>query len=339
MKRPIIPRHRHRLGAGAVNGVDHGRFVETVLDFCEAPPHNFQMEVRHLRYFAAVASELHFARAAERLNIAPPTLSAQIKWLEAHLGVELFTRSTKKKVEMTFAGQQFQKRALALIESFEQAERFAREAARGEVGDVRVGYVVSTATAGYIKRVIELSRAASPNILIHIRRMETLPQIRAISTGSLDIGFMRRVDPYPAGIMAFDLPLQRFCLAIHRDHPLAKQKRITAAVLAKQNFVAYELDAEIGFWRNIAAVLPPGTIPKIVQRAPDAISLLTLVSANVGISVIPESFKNIISAPVVMRNIVGPPRYSRNSVVYRANEPSPAVRAVLKTIRMAFASA
>jgi DNA-binding transcriptional LysR family regulator len=294
------------------------------------------MEVRHLRYFTAVASELHFARAAARLNIAPPTLSQQIKWLETYLGVTLFTRSTKKKVELTFAGQQFQKRALALIESFEQAERFAREAARGEVGDVRLGYIISAMTSGDVKRAIELSRAASPNILVSLQKMETLPQIKAIISGNLDIGFMRRLDPYPAGIAAFDLPPQRFCLAMHRDHPLAKQKRINAAALAKQSFVAYELDSEIGFWRNITAVLPSGSIPKIVQRAPDAMSLLTLVSANVGISVVPESFENFIMSPVVIRNIAGPARFSKNAVVYRANETSPAVRAVIKAIRQAF---
>jgi len=296
------------------------------------------MEVRHLRYFTAVASELHFARAAERLNIAPPTLSAQIKWLESYLGVTLFTRSTKRKVELTFAGQQFQKRALALIESFEQAERFAREAARGEVGEVRLGYVVSTATAGYIKKLIERSRVESPNVLVHIRRMETLPQIRAISAGNLDIGFLRSMASYPAGMEAFNLPSQRFCLAVHRDHPLAKQKRITPATLAKQQFVAYELEAEIGFYRNITTVLPPGTILKIAQRAPDAISLLTLVSANVGIAVIQETLKSVADASVVLRNISGPANYSNNVVVYRANEPSPAVRAVLKTIQRAFAS-
>ncbi|HEY5218038.1 MAG TPA: LysR substrate-binding domain-containing protein [Pseudolabrys sp.] len=296
------------------------------------------MEVRRLRYFTAVASELHFARAAERLNIAPPTLSAQIKWLESYLGVTLFTRSTKRKVELTFAGQQFQKRALALIESFEQAERFAREAARGEVGEVRLGYVVSTATAGYIKKLIERSRVESPNVLVHIRRMETLPQIRAISAGNLDIGFLRSMASYPAGMEAFNLPSQRFCLAVHRDHPLAKQKRITPATLAKQQFVAYELEAEIGFYRNITTLLPPGPIPKIAQRAPDAISLLTLVSANVGIAVIQETLKSLADASVVLRNISGPPNYSNNVVVYRANEPSPAVRAVLKTIRRAFAS-
>jgi DNA-binding transcriptional LysR family regulator len=296
------------------------------------------MEIRHLRYFAAVASELHFARAAERLNIAPPTLSQQIKWLESHLGVELFVRSTKRKVELTFAGQQFQKRALALIESFEQAERFAREAARGEVGEVKLGYVVSAATSGDVKRAIEIARAVAPNVVIQIRRMETLPQIKSITSGLIDIGFMRRIFSYPVGIEAFGLPVQRFRLVLREDHPLAEQKRITAAVLAKQNFVAYELDAEIGFWRNITAVLPPGTIPQIAQRAPDAISLLTLISANIGISVLPESFENIIHPPVVMRDIAGPPRYSQNSVVYRANETSPAVRAVIEAIRSAYAS-
>ena len=297
------------------------------------------MEVRHLRYFAAVASELHFARAAERLNIAGPTLSQQIKWLESHLGVVLFTRSTKKKVELTFAGQQFQKRALGLIESFDQAERYAREAARGEIGDVRLGYVLSSAAAGYIRTVIELTRQTSPHIFVNIKKMETLPQIRAISAGSLDIGFLRALDSYPAGIEAFALPRQRLCVAVHRDHPLANQKRITSALLAKQTFVAYELDAEVGFWRNLAAVLPRGTIPKIVQRVPDANSLLTLVSANVGVAIMPETFKNIITPPIVMRNIAARPIYATNAVVYRTNEPSPAVRAVLKTIRSALASA
>jgi DNA-binding transcriptional LysR family regulator len=296
------------------------------------------MEVRHLRYFTAVASELHFTRAAERLNISPPTLSQQIKWLESHLGVALFVRSTKKRVELTSAGQQFQKRALALIESFDQAERFVREAARGEVGDVRLGYVLAAATAGYTKRVIELSRARLPNVVVRIHRMETVPQIKAIAAGSLDIGTMRCMDSYPSGMAAFDVDRQRFMLAIHRDHPLAKQQIITAKVLAKQKFVAYELDAEMGFWRNITAVLPPGTVPQIVQRAPDAISLLTLVSANIGIAIIPESFKNIVDPSVVVRNIAGPPKYSKLTAVYRANEPSPAVKEVLKIIREAFAS-
>jgi DNA-binding transcriptional LysR family regulator len=254
------------------------------------------------------------------------------------LGVKLFVRSTKKKVELTYAGQQFQKRALSLIENFEQTARFAREAARGEIGDVRLGYVLRAATAGHIKRVIEIARAALPNVLVHIHRMETIAQLKAINAGSLDIGFMRRLDSYPAGTEAFDLPLERLCVALHRDHPLVRQKKITAATLAKQKFVAYELDASAGSWRNIAAVLPPGTTPQIVQRAPDAISLLTLVSSNIGIAVVQESFKYIAPPSVVLKNIYGPAKYSPNVIVYRTNEQSPAVQAVLQIIRTAFAS-
>lgn len=294
------------------------------------------MEVRHLRYFVAVASELHFARAAERLNIAPPTLSQQIKWLESHLGVALFTRSTKKKVQLTFAGQELQKRSLALIESFEQTERYAREAARGEVGDVRLGYVMAAVTSGHVKKVIELSREVSPNIRVYIQRMETLPQIRAISNGSLDICLVRSIGAYPAGIESFKYDQQRFCLAIHRDHPLARQKIVTPALLAKQQFVAYEMEADIGFWRNISRILPSGEILNIVQRAPDALSLLTLVSANVGIAVIQKSLKRYADPSVVMRDVAGPAKYSENDVLYRANEISHAVRAVIKKIRADF---
>jgi DNA-binding transcriptional LysR family regulator len=296
------------------------------------------MEIRHLRYFTAVASELHFGRAAERLNISPPTLTQQIKWLETHLGVTLLLRSGSKKVELTFAGKQFQKRALTLIESFDQAERFAREAARGEIGDVRLGYVLAAATAGHTRRIIEVVRTKLPNVVVHIHRMETVPQIRGIGAGSLDIGIVRGMDSYPVDFESFDLPSQRFCLAVHRDHPLADNKRITPSLLAKQKFVAYELDSEIGFYRNITAVLPPGAIPQIMQRAPDAISVLTLVSANVGVAIVPESFKKIVDASVVVRTISGPPKYSSNVMVYRTTEQSPAVRAVIKIIRAAFPS-
>lgn len=297
------------------------------------------MELRHLRYFAAVATELHFARAAERLNITPPTLSQQIKWLESHLGVRLFVRSTKKKVELTYAGQQFLKRAQTLIENFDQAERFLRETERGEVGDVRLGYVVSAATGGDVKSAIAAAQAALPNIRIHIQRMETLPQIKAISSGNLDIGFMRRMSTLPAGLVSFELPPQRLRLFMHRTHPLAAQKRVSPAAMAKHKFVAYELDAEVGFWRNITAVLAPGSVPQIALRAADAISLLILISANAGISVLPESFESILPADVVMRDIGGPARFTHNALVHRANDPSPAVRAVVKAMRAAMGSA
>ena len=106
------------------------------------------MDIRHLRYFCAVAEKLHFSHAAQHLNIATPTLSEQIRWLESYLGLKLFHRSTKRKVELTFAGKQFYQRSRELIRNFEQAEVHARRSARGEVGNVRVGYILNAATGG-----------------------------------------------------------------------------------------------------------------------------------------------------------------------------------------------
>lgn len=297
------------------------------------------MDIRHLRYFCAVAEELHFSRAAERLNIATPTLSDQIRSLEHHLGVLLLHRSTKRKVELTFAGKKFYRRAKELIQSFEQAELYARRTARGEIGNVRVGYVLNAVTGGYMPKAIELARVATPDIIIDVRRSETLSQIKAITSGELDVGFMRQLDSYPSGTEAITIGRQAFGVAMHRDHPLAKYKRIPPSALLGQKFVAYTLDAEIGFWRNITSVLPAGSVPHIAQRAPDAFSVFILVSANVGIAILPYSFKSIAYDPIVMREISGPPKYAENAFVYRTNEDSPAVLSFIDTVRKGFSNA
>ena len=291
------------------------------------------MDIRHLRYFCAAAELLHFSRAAERLNIAAPTLSEQIRSLENHLKVKLFNRSTKRKVELTFAGKQFYQRAKELIQSFENAEIYAQKTARGEIGNVRVGYVINAVTGGYVLKAIELARLATPDVTIDISRAETLPQIKAIKRNELDVGFMRQLDAYPSGTEAVTIGRQALGVAMHRNHPLAKYKRVPPSALIGQKFVAYALDAEIGFWRNITSVLPSGHIPNIVQRAPDAFSVFILVSANVGIAVLPYSFKAIAYDPIVMREFSGPPRYAENVFVYRQDEDSPAVRSFIDTVK------
>ena len=294
------------------------------------------MEIRHLKYFCAVAEELHFSRAAERLNIATPTLSDQIRALENHLGVMLLHRSTKRKVEMTFAGKKFYPRAKELIQNFENAERYARKTARGEIGTVRLGYVLNAVTGGYVLKALSLARLALPDVTVDICRSETLPQIKAITRNELDVGFMRKLEVYPSGTEAITVGRQPLGVVMHRDHPLAKYKRVPPSALVGEKFVAYALDAEIGYWRNITLALPTGHTPHIVQRAPDAFSVFILVSANVGIAILPYSFKTIAYDPLVMREISGPPKYAENTFVYRQDEESPAVRSFIETVKNGF---
>src|SRR5580698_5067681 len=135
------------------------------------------MELRHLRYFVAVAEELHFSRAAARLNIATPTLSAQIQALESLLGAQLFTRKTRSVV-LTHVGKRFLDEARATIKQADQAELVGRRAARGDLGSIAIGYVLSAACGGFVAAAINDLRGSHPDVSFQLRKMETLPQMK-----------------------------------------------------------------------------------------------------------------------------------------------------------------
>jgi DNA-binding transcriptional LysR family regulator len=149
------------------------------------------MELRHLRYFVALAEELHFARAAERLNIAPPTLTVQIQEIERTLSARLFVR-TKRSVALTPAGEIFLSEARNVLEQFAKAESVGRRAGRGEIGRVEIGYVGSAAFAGVLQDQISRFSRAWPGVHLNAREfpMEELPQL--IGEGQVDIGFRVR---------------------------------------------------------------------------------------------------------------------------------------------------
>src|ERR1700687_3291163 len=215
------------------------------------------MELRHLRYFVAVAEELHFSRAAARLNIATPTLSAQIQALEALLGAQLFTRKTRS-VALTHVGKRFLDEARATLKQAEQAELVGRRAARGDMGSIDVAYVLSAACGGFVASSILEFKKSHPDVSFQLRKMETFPQMKALIDGTLDVGFTRAPHRYPAGLTGFIIDRQPLWLAIPQDHRLASRKVIEPEMLASETFVATFLDMEIGFWGNLAAVgLPP----------------------------------------------------------------------------------
>lgn len=291
------------------------------------------MELRHLRYFAAVAEELHFARAAARLNISAPTLSHQISALEAMLGAKLLTRKTKSAVALTHAGKRFLIEALETLTQAARAEMVGRRAARGEAGSIAVGYVLSAACSGLVASSIVEFRTLHPDVSFQLRRMETFPQLRELSEDSLDIGFTRGLDRYPAGLAGFVADRQPYWLAVPEAHPLARKKHITPAMLADAEFVAAPMQMEVGFWGNIAATTPPGVSVKIVERAPDAFTVLTLVAAGFGVSVLSESLKRVAIPGVVYRKISGATRQADHAVVYRKNESAPVVKIFIDLLR------
>jgi DNA-binding transcriptional LysR family regulator len=290
------------------------------------------MELRHLRYFVAVAEELHFSRAAARLNIATPTLSSQIQALEALLGAQLFTRKTRS-VALTHVGQRFLDEARATLKQAEQAELVGRRAARGDTGSIAVAYVLSAACGGCVASSIVDFRKTHPDVSFQLRKMESFPQMKALIDGTLDVGFARAPHRYPTELTGFVIDRQALWLAMPEEHALAQRKVIEPAMLADEAFVATSLEMDVGFLGNIAAITLPGVSLRVVTRVPDAYSVLLSVAAGMGVGVLSEALTRIAVPGVVFRKIVKTTRTSDHVVAYRKNEGAPGIKAFIALLR------
>src|SRR5882757_1135043 len=268
------------------------------------------MELRHLRYFIAVAEEMHFGRAAARLNIAAPTLSHQIGALETILGAKLFTRRTKSAIGLTHSGKRFLVEAQETLKQAAHAELVGRRAGRGDTGSISIGYVLSAGFSGLLSTSLAAFREKHPDVTFQLARIQTVEQFKALNDGSLDVGFTRTPHRYPSAVSGFIIERQRFCLALPEKHRLVAQKRITPAMLIDEDFVAAPLESELGFWANLSAVSPPDVSLRIVARAPDVFTVIALVAAGIGIGVLSDSLKRIAMPGVVFRDIDGATRTS-----------------------------
>src|SRR5262249_39909947 len=227
------------------------------------------MELRHLRYFVAVAEELHFSRAAERLHIAPPALTEQIRHLEQELGASLLTR-TKRNVRLTDAGARFLEEARLILRQAEHAAHVAKLAGRGEVGRIEIGYASSAACSGLVTAAIAEYRRTHPLVSLSLSSMQAARQLDLLTEGRLDIGFLRTRARYPVGIAALIIARQAVVIALPSDHRLARKPSVSAAMLAEEQFLAPTFETEVGLYQHTAAVGQQGNfVARIVDRIPD----------------------------------------------------------------------
>jgi len=287
------------------------------------------MELRHLRYFIALANELHFARAAERLNIAPPTLTVQIQEIERTLSVRLFVR-TKRSVALTPAGELFLSEARNVLEQFAKAESVGRRAGRGEIGRVEIGYVGSAAYAGVLQDQINRFARTWPGVHLNARElpMEELP--RLIGESQVDIGFVRLPMTLPRSLRLHTLLRDHFCLALPSGHAQAQRTNaVRSGHLAGEAFIAPEQEAgthEVGRRGRFT--------PRIVSTPGNLFAVLTQVSFGAGISVVPSIVRNVVHLPnVIFRPIAGEPILSEVAAAFRANETSPTIKNFIQQIR------
>jgi len=261
------------------------------------------LELRHLRYFRAVAESKGFREAARRLHVVQPALSQTVSDLERELGVRLLTRNSRS-VRLTSEGEVFLKEAREILAHADRSVELARGAARGEIGSLSVGFLGS-ATAFFLPRIIREYRRRFPGVRLTLREMAPTPQIDEFRAGQLDVGFTR---PIPA---TDDAWLRSECL--HRDsllavlpkgHPASTRPVVPVKQLAAEPFVLFHrAGAPELFGAIVSLCSRAGFTPRVVTEADMMQTVLTLVDAGEGVALVPACVSNLRGSGIVLRPV------------------------------------
>ncbi|MFQ4143688.1 LysR family transcriptional regulator [Chlorogloeopsis sp. ULAP02] len=290
------------------------------------------MELRHLRYFIAVAEELHFSRAAERLHIAQPPLSQQIQQLEAELGVELFDRKTKRQVQLTEAGRVFLREAYQLLAQLEEAIELTRSTGRGERGQLRVGFI-SSVTYDVLPNILEAFHRQFPEVELILQELTTTEQEQALCNHRIQVGFVHL--PLEDDNLCWEcIQQENLVVALPAIHPLAKQEQIVVRSLGDERFILFPRYLGIGLYDKIIALCKQGNFtPKVAQEAVQMQTIIGLVSAGMGIAIVPSSLQNLQRAGVVYKAIAQATPLVETAVVWQPEAETSVMRQFLKVVR------
>jgi len=244
------------------------------------------VELRHLRYFRAVGEELHFGRAAERLHIAQPPLSQQIRQLEHELGVTLLARTTRS-VELTPAGRTYLQRTVAILDAVDAAGDEARRIDAGVQGHLAIG-CVGSATYSLLPQLVRALGESLPDVEVSVRGEMLAPeQIEALRTGAIDLALLRPpVDQ--DGIVSRTVRRDRLLVALPADHRLAGRTKLTVPDLRNEDFIVHAGHGR-SVMNNLVATLcaDAGFSPRVRQEASETSTLITLVAAGLGLAIVP----------------------------------------------------
>jgi DNA-binding transcriptional LysR family regulator len=259
------------------------------------------IELTHLRYFVAVAEELHFGRAAERLHISQPPLTQQIQRLEARIGCALLVR-TSRKTELTAAGRAFYESAKTVLQETRRAVENARRLARGELGQLTIATPPSLMLAVLPPAILEFRRQF-PGVNLRLREMATSAIFHAIESGFADLGLVRGPD-IPQSIEKLATWHESLIAILPRSHAIARRHSFHLKMLAKEPFVFFPSALGPAFYGELLDhCRKAGFEPKIVQEATEWSSVIALVSAGLGVSIGPESVGGLLERTVAIRRL------------------------------------
>lgn len=262
------------------------------------------METRQLRYFIAVAEELHFGKAAKKLNISQPPLSQQIKKFEEELGARLFVRN-KRSVTLTSEGKYLLREAAEILEKIDRTTEKIRAVAQGEEGRLDLGYIGPALDTPFADGIREF-KLLYPKVKLGLVEMSTNAQLRAVLNGEIDAGVVRLYKHDTAGLDCFKFHQESYALVLPEQHPLSQRKAVHLKDLAGEEFVFFPRQSQLHLydeWMRIFAGY--GFRPQIVQEAGTKSAALSLVAASIGIAIVPESTAKRAPEQVCFTKLLG----------------------------------
>jgi DNA-binding transcriptional LysR family regulator len=288
------------------------------------------VELRQLRYFVAVAEELHFGHAARRLRIAQPALSRQIQALEKDMLVQLLLRN-RRRVQITPAGQIFLERARLILARADEAVLAAQRAGGGVSGTLNLGFVGS-ATYDVLPGVLHEFLQAAPHVDLTLSEMTVHAQLEALTEKRIDIGLLR-LPAKTEGLVFRRVAREPLYVALPSSHRLAKLPALRLAALSAEPFVLYP-DHPRPSWTEFVIGLcqQAGFHPVVIQRTVEIQTTLSLVAAGIGVSIVPKCIGNLQRKDVVFRRLAGVRAHTELLVAYREQDSSPVVQTFLKVL-------
>jgi DNA-binding transcriptional LysR family regulator len=281
------------------------------------------MDLRQLRYFAVLADELHFRRAAERLNITQAPLSLAIQGLERELGTKLFHR-TQRRVALTETGEALRGDAQAILDRVERSRDTIRDLASGRTGHLRIGFTPASSLLPFFPRLISDYRSARPDVRVILLELPSSAQIAAILGHEIDVGIVRNPPaPRASGVSLTRLMRDPLVVALPRGHRLARRARLGVADLRDEPFIFYPRESGVGIYQQVIALCQArGFAPDIVQEAQEASTLIGLAATGLGIAIVPSGLRHIAVPNVLFKPLSDDDAVTEIHLASRAGEPN-----------------